>query len=144
MTVWPQVVDALLSLLPGLPGWDQVKVYDGLPLTGDTPRTFVTVGYSTGEDMSGNAEDTNGLGDIGQESGVVRSDLVCWSGSGTVTPLRAQAFGLYDAWRDAVRADPSLGLPAVNATLAVDAEPEQTASGPLFRLTVTLSYTAVG
>jgi hypothetical protein len=52
----PLVIDATLALLPTLPGWSTVSVYDGPQVVGDTPREYVTVGFVEGEDFGGTFE----------------------------------------------------------------------------------------
>ena len=142
MTAWPQVVDGLLSLLPTLPGWSGVAVYDGQPVTSSVPANYVTVGFTVNEDFPGTGQDDYGLGDIPEETGIVRSDLVCWTGGTDMPAMRARAFELYDAWRDSLRADPSMGVDGVTASAAFDAQPQQTTNGAVFRLVVTVNYTA--
>lgn len=143
MTAWPQVVDGLLALLPSLPGWADVAVYDGPPVTASAPTSYVTVGFTVNEDFPGTGQDAYGLGDVPEETGIVRSDLVCWSGGTDMPALRVQGFALYDAWRDALRANPSMGVLGLTASAAFDVQPQQTSNGAVFRLVVTVNYTAV-
>lgn len=145
---WPRVVNRLVSHLPTLPGWSQVAVYDGQPVTGDTPTAFVTVGFVASEDFAGSYEQTRN-GDGGwqgalQESGTVRSELICLTGDVDLPGERADAFTLVDAWEAWVSADETLGVlgPSSTSSLAVDVQPQQTTGGSVQRLTVTLSYLA--
>lgn len=144
---WPRVVDRLVSWLPSLPGWSQVTVYDGLPVTGDNPTTFVTVGYVEGEDFGGTYEQTRNGEDGWQgaleESGTVRCELVCWTGDTDLPGRRSAAFALVDAWEAGVSADETLGGVlgrSSSSSLAVDVQPVQNSNGAAQRLTVTLSY----
>lgn len=145
---WPRVVDRLVSLLPTLPGWSGVVVFDGPPVTQDAPPTFVTVGYVVGEDFGGTYEQTrNGEGGWQgalTESGTVRSEVVCATGDVDLPAMRAKAFALVDAWEAEVSRDETLGVLGASSTssLSVDVQPAQTDRGTVQRLTVTLSYLA--
>ena len=143
---WPVVVDRLVSQLPSLPGWSGIKVYDGPVVTGATPTDFVTVGYVDGEDFGGSYEQTrNGEGGYEgclEESGTVRSEIVCQTGGDKVPAMRARAFALVDAWEAWVSSDETLGVlgPLTASSLAVDVQPIQNTAGSAQRLTVTLTY----
>ena len=148
---WPLVVDRLVSLLPSLPGWSGVTVFDGPPVTGDAPADYVTVGFVVGEDFGGSYEQTrNGEGGWQgalEETGTVRCEVVCTTGDEDSLPaMRARAFELVDAWDASVADDETLGvLPASSiSSLTVDVQPVQNTSGAAQRLTVTLSYLARG
>jgi hypothetical protein len=145
---WPKVADRLVAHLPTLPGWEQVAVYDGPPVTGDAPTAFVTVGFVASEDFAGSYEQTRN-GDGGwqgalEESGTVRSELICVTGDTDLPGERADAFALVDAWEAWVSSDETLGVLGRSsiASLSVDVQPAQTTGGAVQRLTVTLSYLA--
>ena len=141
MTAWPTVKDRLAVLLPSLPGWSVASVYNGHVLTGDTPTTFVTVGYVPGEDFAGSFEQTYTPGGMLEEVGTVRSEIVCGAGDDDLPGMQALAFALFDAWQAEVTRDGSLGvLNGGSASLAVDVQPAQTTDGAVQRLVVTLSY----
>ena len=142
---WPTVADRLVALLPTLPGWTGVPVYDGPPVTADVPPTYVTVGFVVGEDFGGSYEQTrNGEGWQGalEESGTVRSEVVCTTGDTDLPTMRSRAFALVDAWDAAIADDETLGVlgPSATSSLAVDVQPIQNTGGTVQRLTVTLSY----
>lgn len=141
---WPVIVGRLVELLPALPGWGSVAVYDGPPVTADTPDAYVTVGFVVGEDFGGTYEQAVELGGLRTESGTVRSEVVCGTGDVDLPAVRGRAFALVDAWEAEVRRDETLGvlLPSSTASLAVDVAPAQTTGGAVQRLTVTLSYFA--
>lgn len=147
---WPRVVDRLVAALPTLPGWSGVTVHNGPPVTADTPADYVTVGYVLGEDFAGSYEQTRndegGWSGALTETGTVRCELVCWTGDTDLAVLRTRAFTLVDAWEAWVSGDETLGvLPRSSvASLAVDVQPVQDASGAAQRLAVTLSYLARG
>jgi hypothetical protein len=146
---WPLVKNRLVAALPGLTGWANVVVYDGPPITSDTPTDFVTVGYVPGEDFAGTYEQTrngeNSWQGALEETGTVRSELVCWAGDSDLATLQTRAFALVDAWEAWVSSDETLGVlgRASVASLSVDVQPIQDQSGAAQRLTVTLSYLAI-
>jgi hypothetical protein len=143
MTAWEVVHDATLALLPSLAGWSGVAVYDQQPVTGSAPPSFVTVGFTVNETFPGSGQDDYGLGDIPAETGVHRSDLVCWTGAADLLAVRTAAFDLLEVWRDALRADPTMGVAGLTVALAYDVQPAQTTDGAVFRLIVSLNYTAL-
>lgn len=145
---WPALVNRLVAHLPTLPGWSGVSVYDGPPVTADAPTDYVTVGFVVGEDFGGAYEQTRN-GDGGwqgalEESGTVRSEVVCSTGDVDMPSVRARAFALVDAWEAWVSADERLGVlgPSSISSLSVDVQPAQTTSGSVQRLAVTLVYLA--
>lgn len=147
MAVWPAIVEQQKTLLPTLPTWSGVQLYDGPPLTGDTPTEYLTLGFVLGEDYGGTYEQAEGPGPFMQETGQLRSELVVLSGeSDVLAALRTRAFALTDAWAAAIRADQTLGgvmQPSSTASLAVDIQPVQTRTGGVVqRLTVTVNYSA--
>lgn len=146
MIAWPIVKNRLVALLPTLTGWSITSVYNGPVVTGDAPTEFVTVGYVPGEDFGGSFEQARGLGDLPEETGAIRSEIVCSDGDTDMPTVEARAFELADAWQAEVDRDPTLGvLPQGSTTsLAVDVQPAQTTGGAVQRLTVTLSYFARG
>lgn len=142
---WPVIVDRLVVVLPTLAGWAGVPVYDGPPVTGEDPPDFVTVGYVAGEDFGGSYEQTPPAGPwLIEETGTIRSQIVCSTGGVDLPAMRARAFALADAWQAWVTSDPTLGVlnPSSTAALAVDVEPVQTTNGAVQRLVVTLTYLA--
>lgn len=145
---WPLVVDRLVAWLPTLPGWTGVPVYDGPPVTGDAPLTYVTVGFVVGEDFGGSYEQTrNGEGGWQgalEEAGTVRCEVVAATGDVDLPSMRARVFALVDAWDAGIAADETLGVLGSSsiASLAVDVQPLQTDRGTTQRLTVTVSYLA--
>lgn len=143
MSAWAGVVERLLVLLPTLPGWAQVVVYDGPPVTGDAPPDYCTVGFVVGEDFAGGFELADTPGGLVEETGTVRSEIVSVTGDVDLPGVRARAFVLADAWQAEVRRDPTLGgvlAGGGSSSLSVDVQPVQTTSGAAQRLSVTLSY----
>lgn len=145
MAAWPLVVDRLVAHLPTLPGWSGVTVYDGEPVTGDTPTDFVTVGFVPGEDFAGSFEqDRTSAAWSVEESGSVRCRLASQTGDVDLATRRARVFELADAVEAWVVADPTLGVlsPSSAASLAVDVEPVQNSAGSAVALILTVSYIA--
>jgi hypothetical protein len=145
---WPLVKRRLVELLPTLDGWDGVEVYDGPPVTSDAPTDYVTVGYVLDEDFGGSYEQTRN-GDGGwsgalDETGTLRSEIVCTSGDPDIADVEARAFALVDTWEAEVSRDETLGVLGASSTssLAVDVQPINQTSGAVQRLTVTLTYLA--
>lgn len=145
---WPLVKRRLVELLPTLPGWSGVAVYDGPPVTADAPDAYCTVGYVVGEDFGGSYEQTRtaegGWEGCLEEAGTIRSEVVCATGNVDLPAMELRAFQLVDAWEAEVSRDETLGVlhPSASASLAVDVQPLQTDRGTVQRLTVTLTYLA--
>lgn len=144
MTAWPSVKSRLVALLPTLPGWAGVSVYNGPVVTGDAPTSFATVGFVPGEDFGGSYEQERGAGDAPLEVGTVRTEIVVSDGGTDLPAVESRAFALMDAWQAEVDRDPRLGVLRQGSTsaLTVDVQPSQTTGGAVQRLTATLSYTA--
>jgi len=143
-SAWPTVVARLVSHLPTLPGWSDVRVFDGPPVTQEAPAGYVTVGFVLGEDFGGSLEQSTPEAWPWEEAGTIRSEVVCTTGDVNISVVRAQAFALFDAWQDWVVGDHTLGVmsPSSTASLAVDVQPVQNTAGAAQRLTVTLTYLA--
>ena len=146
MTAWLTVKRQLLTALPQLPAWAAAEVvaFNGPPVTAQAPPNYVTVGFVVGEDAAGDYTETPGLGDIDDETGSIRSELVCWTGDVDLPTVEARAFALADAVQAWVKSDRTLGVlnPGSTSNLAVDVVPAQTDAGSVQRLVLTLAYTA--
>lgn len=144
-TIWGDVVDRALVLLPTLPGWSDVTVYDGPVSDKAFPKDFVTVGFVDGEDVSGSFEPTPMLGDIEEEVGSLRSELVCQTGDNDLSGMRRRAFGFVNALKAELVRDPTFGVPDVlSMSLSADMLPVQNGEGSAVRVALILSYTARG
>jgi hypothetical protein len=102
----PLVIDATIALLPTparLVRRGRSTTVRRSPAT--RPREYVTVGFVDGEDFGGTFEPIAGLGDVLEESGTVRSEVVCWTGDVDFPAMRARAFALFNAWNAAVQDD---------------------------------------
>ncbi len=143
MTVWGQFADRLVTLLPTL--WPQVTVYDGPVSDRSFPRDFVTVGFVDGEEVSGSFEPTPLLGDLEEEVGTIRSELVCQTGDDTLSVMRTRAFGYVDQLKAELARDRSLSVPAVvSVDLSADVLPLRNTEGAAVRVALVLTYTARG
>lgn len=142
-TRWPAVRARLVELLPTLPGWSTVSVYDGPTVTGEVPWEFATVGYVTDEDAAGSFEhERSGDGFRVEERGFVRCELVVASGDTDLAAVRARAFELIDALEQEIRRDRTLGVLSREGTarLVVDVIPVQNQAGAAQRLAFSVDY----
>lgn len=142
-TQWPRVHARLVALLPTLPGWGGVQVFDGQPVTGDTPLDFATVGHVSDEPSAGTfSHERAGNGFQVEETGAVRCELVSWVGNTDLPSVRVRAFALIDALEVAIRTDQTLGIlpPASTSSLEVDVQPIQSTSGAQQRLAFSVRY----
>lgn len=139
---WPQVNNRLVALLPTLPGWSAVVVYDGPPVTEDYAEQYATVGYVQDTVAGTYRQDRDTVDTLVREVGDVRVHLVVRSGDDDLPGLRGQAFTLASALDDAMRADGQLGLlpEGSNTSLAVDVLSRQDQDGTAFDLVLTFTY----
>lgn len=140
---WPVVHARLVALLPSLPGWSGVKVFDGPSVSGGAPTSFVTVGFAELEESAGTfSTERAGNGFQVIETGSVRCELVSYSGATGLAPVRAKAFALLDALEQEIRRDQTLGVlpPASTTSLVVDVLPAQSTAGAAQRLAFSVEY----
>ena len=144
-TAWPHVVNWLVTNFPAMTGLDASAVFDGHPVTGDSPNSFATVGYSTASDVPGQFTQIDSVDGVGiDEMGHVVCDLVVNSGDDGVAGVRVAAFAMYDQVRAYVKADPTLGgVLSVNGTAQVTCDPLYAANeqGVAQGLVLTVAYT---
>ncbi|TMR11749.1 hypothetical protein ETD86_34845 [Nonomuraea turkmeniaca] len=107
-----------MALFQAAPALNGVKVVDGPLVTGNPLHEVIFVGYDGSRQGEGDGEAVDlrqEWASIGQkakdETFTVTCAVVVWSGSTKVRPIRERAFALLAAVEDALRADPSLGLP---------------------------------
>lgn len=112
----PDALDNLIALFEAAPGLAGVKVLDGPTVTNDPLNEMVCVGYDGDPEGEGQAADfTQEWASIGQkakaETFTITCAVVVWRGSTKVRPVRVRAYALLAEVENALRADPSLGLP---------------------------------
>lgn len=112
----PAVIDALVALFEAAAGLAGVEVVDGPEVTGDSLQEAVFVGYDGDPDGDGEAATFEqawaGLGALAKdETFTVTCAVVVWRGSTKVRPIRLRVYELLGEVENALRADPSLGLP---------------------------------
>lgn len=113
----PDAIDALMAVFAAAPALDGVHVFDGPPVTGSPLKDVVFVGYDGDPEGDGGqaVEFSQEWSSIGQkakdETFTVNCAVLAWRGSTAVRPVRERAFALLAAVEDALRADPSLGMP---------------------------------
>lgn len=140
---WPDVYQGLLNLLPTLPAFAGVPIYDGQPITEDAPTAWVSVGFMT-DDGAGSFQQSRHPGDWGTvETGDIKCHLAAVDGGTDLTVTRAKAFALAGAWQTALEKDQTLGgvLPP-NSELNLSAQvldPENQ-QGSATSLLVTVTY----
>ena len=141
---WPAVVQAVVALLPTLPEWSGVAVYDGLAVTDASVAQYVTVGYQAGADTSGAfTQEFSDDGYFWQETGDVAMTLVCNTGSDDLPAVRGQAFALLNALQAHLQGDRWIGgVLSVDGwvSLTVDPAPIKNSAGTAMSLLVTLHY----
>jgi hypothetical protein len=142
---WPLVVARVVALLPTLPGWDQVTVFDGPPVTADVAADYVTVGYVADDNGGMYVQVQTPDGFRYEETGTIRSQLTCVTGDTDLASVRVRAFTLMDAIGAAVRADRRLGVlsPEGTTELNVDVLSLQTSGGAAQSLVFTLHYLTI-
>lgn len=139
---WPDIVDALVALLPTLPGYEDVTVADGPPLTQARPPRYVTVGYVADEDAGAFEIDRRNDYRV-EERGTVRCHFVAQSGSTKLPAYRDEVFALVDELDQALRADQTLGgVLSADGTcvLSGDIQSVQNAKGTAQSVVVTVEY----
>lgn len=146
MTIaWPSVVEALVALLPTLPEFDGVKVFDQEPAPQTLPKKYVTIGHHDEANAgSFSRTDSSSGRPFMDETGQVVCFLVCQTGSVALPRMRTDAFLLVDAWEQALIADPTLGgVLSANATCTLSAQIDglSNTKGTAEGLVITVTYT---
>lgn len=147
--LWPAVCDWLITTLPALAGWSSVQVFDGQPVTGDSPLDYVTVGW-VGEDSAGNWESLKAESGLhNEETGTVRCCLTCNTGDDVAVAsaqVRTRLFDLLDTLDATLRADQTLGESlAANGLVELTAGqviPVQDEQGTALQVVFAVSYTS--
>lgn len=146
MAWWPIVQARLVTLLPTLPAFAGVTIYDGPAVDDGASKSYATIGHVESGDVGGSYSQPDSTVDtMRQELGEVLCELVAWTGDVDLPTVRAKAFSLADALDATIRADQTLGvLPTSSTTsLSVDVLPRQDHIGSEQRLLLTVHYTAL-
>lgn len=133
-SVFPDVVDALVTLFAGTPALDQIQVTDG-PGVSEDPGNFLAIGV---EDPWADRHDSGDSdrvwatygasamqGSNVEERGNVTCVLYCWNGGGDQKQARDDAYAALEACWVALRADTSLGVSEVAWTNITTSRPMQ-------------------
>lgn len=138
---WPKVRAALAQSLPSaLPAG--FKFSNGPIVGGDSPRGYFTLGHapSTDDDSSGTFIQANGPdGYVVTESGFITGELGAVTGSANMPSV----FAAFDALVSRIQSDMTLGgvlAPGSTVTAEASVVEEQTKSGAVQRLIVTIQY----
>jgi hypothetical protein len=145
---WPLVVAKLVAYLPTLPGWSVVSVFDGPPVTDDSPPNYCTVGYvlstNSTDDHSGSYSTTQDPSGFRiQETGEIMSQLTVQTGDVDLPGMRGLAFSLTDALDASIRVDRTLGgvlAPESTVDLAVQPLSVQNRDGTAFSVVFNVRY----
>ena len=143
-SAWPPVVTAMVGILPTLPGWSGVQVFDGPPNTEQEFGSYITVGHQVGSDTGGSfTQDYADDGIFWQEAGDVVCRLVVQTGDNDLPTVRTNLFALLDPLQQHLQADRWLGgvLSADGwSNLTVDPLVVEDSSGTAMSLLITLHY----
>lgn len=142
---WPLVKAQLTTVLPTLPGWSGVTVFNGAPTRRTLPNDFATVGYVDNDQAGSYTLVQDPDGSQMQETGFVRCQIAC-SGGGVESDPESRVFALADAFETYIRADRRLGgvlSQQGTTTLAVDVATAQSDQGTAVALVVALHYFTV-
>lgn len=144
--LWPAVYAWELAALPTLPGWSDVAVYDGPPVTGDDPEWYVTVGWVNDPEAGTWQRQRAPSGMEMLEEGDIRSTLTCQTGDVDLASMRTKAFDLINEFAATVEVDRSLGgilPPQSEVSVAATVQSIQNPQGSAQSVTFALHYYAV-
>lgn len=146
-TQWPLVAARLVQLLPTLPGWSTVTVFDGAPTANTLPTDFASVGYVDNDQAGSYQSIQDPDGCQRQETGVVRCQVACSQGAAAgLAAVRARVFALVDALDVYIRSNRTLGgvlSPQGTSDLVVDVLSVQDENGTAMALVFSLHYFTV-
>jgi hypothetical protein len=136
------VVQRLAALLPTLPGWSSVAVFDGPPIAGNDDSIYVTVGMSTASPPARRRRRRRAAGSSTTRSARSSANSSSIRAARMCRGPRA-GFALYDALDASVKADRTLGgVLQGGATSALSYEVQYVSNGraPPWPSIVTVSY----
>lgn len=122
MSKVPVLLDALVAVCQGLPGLSGAEVTDGPVVTGSAAPDWVVVGFDGdpgGDFQAATVEaDWTDLATGRGEQIRIPVTIVVTRGDTDVKTARDEAFAYSSAITGALRADPTLGVPQVQAAAA--------------------------
>ena len=145
-SVWPQIVEHLLVVLPTLPEWAGVTIYDTDPISGAVDLRYAVVARTSSDTTSGSFVRNTAPSMLISENGTVRFHIVAQSGSGDASITRDAGFALADAFIDYVDTHQNLDgvLGALGtASVTVDVVSVANSSGVAQSLIVSINYTSL-
>lgn len=146
-TQWPRVAARLFALLPSLPHWAAVQVFDGAAYDVKS-ATFATVAHSTDGTTTSAGSFVKSLAQDGiqyVEQGSVACQLTCTDDGPDIVAIRSLIFTLLDDLEAAIRADRTLGVlsPEGTTDLTVDVSSMQAIPGESITLAFSIDYFTV-
>ena len=94
---WPDVYTALLALLPALPGFAAVQVYDGEFVGNDNPIDYVTVGFQSDDGAGSFIQQPDPSCFATTEVGDIKCLMSSNSGDTDPAADRARVFAMFTA-----------------------------------------------
>lgn len=105
---WPDVYTALLALLPTLPGFTGVQVYDGQFVGNDYPTDYVTVGFQSDDGAGSFIQQPDPSCFATTEVGDIKCLMSSNSGDTDPAADRARVFAMFTALQTEVTRDQTL------------------------------------
>jgi hypothetical protein len=144
----PLILAAHAAILPTLPGWDRVAVYEGAAIAADDVPEWVTLGYVAGSDGPAvSLEPVPARQSQTREGGTISCQLIV--AADDVPAARARVFDLLTAWSAWLAADRTLAaggqavlLSTSDLHLAIDVVLATTRAGATANAVVTITYEA--
>ena len=141
---WPDVYTALLALLPTLPGFTGVQVYDGQFVGNDYPTDYVTVGFQSDDGAGSFIQQPDPSCFATTEVGDIKCLMSCNSGDTEPSADRNRVFAMFTALQTEVTRDQSLrgALTGSNylVTLSAQVVALENTAGAASSLIVSVAY----
>jgi hypothetical protein len=144
---WPRVAGRLFALLPTLPHWAGVQLFNDAAYD-VSAATYATVGHATDGTTTTRGHYTKTLSPDGVlyiEQGSVACQITTDDDGPDITDMTTLIFGLIDDLEAAIRADRTLGVlsPEGTTDLTVDLSSMQTVPGASTTLAFSVNYYTV-
>ena len=141
---WPDVYTALLGLLPTLPGFTGVQVYDGQFVGNDFPIDYVTVGFQSDDGAGSFIQQPDPSCFATTEVGDIKCLMSSNSGDTDPGADRTRVFAMFTALQTEVTRDQSLrgALTGANylVTLSAQVVALENTQGAASSLIVSVAY----